>query len=534
MSRSHTRQPSHETEVVEPLPRISSAGSPPRTTTGATTGYILTTTAASREIPRSVPHTGPRTGPVGLSWTPRTPYPRGFGSPSLQARHCSMDSLASTAQPHYSIFPRDIDSSRSATHQQSTFRNPRAHSLMTDSTNTLSPAGLRTTSRQPGQSQIREEGDLHQPEESGLPHSKRFGGDSIVKPEESRVVTSPGVFGPTPAPAGMPIRSRRPRDMPYLLGSASHGTQEQRCSDSTNHQLAFMPLSSPNPEQDLPGRMTPIRDNVRGSSRLPEDDLGHFTTTDADYSPLPTPGIGDSISPGSGFQDEHVQPSQQTAEPALIQIDSHDLSSPFNPGNNSGSNESFVSASPVSTPGLDVTDLQDGLSSISDSNTTSTDLSEYSDPEDISSKKDLAPGSVVTDSLMTDLITCLLLGWLYSSIVLNFPSLLEKFRKCPQRSHAGHASGNAGNRPLMESPRQANNGSIRGESEGESGREDDDQSKQPERNGLKVANSPTAPPRPLACPFHKKDPQRYSGLNDREKEYRNCSSGYWPDISRLK
>jgi len=38
----------------------------------------------------------------------------------------------------------------------------------------------------------------------------------------------------------------------------------------------------------------------------------------------------------------------------------------------------------------------------------------------------------------------------------------------------------------------------------------------------------------LACPYHKYDPQRYSELNIREKEYRGCSSCYLIDINRLK
>ncbi|RMZ80170.1 hypothetical protein DV737_g3084, partial [Chaetothyriales sp. CBS 132003] len=37
-----------------------------------------------------------------------------------------------------------------------------------------------------------------------------------------------------------------------------------------------------------------------------------------------------------------------------------------------------------------------------------------------------------------------------------------------------------------------------------------------------------------ACHFCKFDGQRYSERNRQEKQYRGCSSGYWPDISRLK
>ena len=37
-----------------------------------------------------------------------------------------------------------------------------------------------------------------------------------------------------------------------------------------------------------------------------------------------------------------------------------------------------------------------------------------------------------------------------------------------------------------------------------------------------------------ACPYCKHDRTKYSELNLLEKQYRGCSSGYWPDISRLK
>ena len=38
----------------------------------------------------------------------------------------------------------------------------------------------------------------------------------------------------------------------------------------------------------------------------------------------------------------------------------------------------------------------------------------------------------------------------------------------------------------------------------------------------------------FACPFCKYDKSKYSEQNVQEKQYRGCSSGYWPDISRLK
>ncbi|OQV07054.1 hypothetical protein CLAIMM_11543 [Cladophialophora immunda] len=42
------------------------------------------------------------------------------------------------------------------------------------------------------------------------------------------------------------------------------------------------------------------------------------------------------------------------------------------------------------------------------------------------------------------------------------------------------------------------------------------------------------PEKLFACPFSRFDKSRYSEQNTHEKHYRGCSSGYWPDISRLK
>lgn len=53
----------------------------------------------------------------------------------------------------------------------------------------------------------------------------------------------------------------------------------------------------------------------------------------------------------------------------------------------------------------------------------------------------------------------------------------------------------------------------------------------------KVKQDPDAlssPEKLYACPYCKFDKSRYSELNMQEKQYRGCSSGYWPDISRLK
>ncbi|KIX93518.1 uncharacterized protein Z520_10696 [Fonsecaea multimorphosa CBS 102226] len=47
-------------------------------------------------------------------------------------------------------------------------------------------------------------------------------------------------------------------------------------------------------------------------------------------------------------------------------------------------------------------------------------------------------------------------------------------------------------------------------------------------------DSVATPGKLFACPFCRFDKSRYSEQNTQEKHYRGCSSGYWPDISRLK
>ena len=62
--------------------------------------------------------------------------------------------------------------------------------------------------------------------------------------------------------------------------------------------------------------------------------------------------------------------------------------------------------------------------------------------------------------------------------------------------------------------------------------DDDTERRRPKRQ--KPGSASPASPLLLACPFQKFDPERYSEINAQEKEHRGCSSGYWPDIARLK
>ncbi|RMD41703.1 hypothetical protein DV735_g3466, partial [Chaetothyriales sp. CBS 134920] len=104
------------------------------------------------------------------------------------------------------------------------------------------------------------------------------------------------------------------------------------------------------------------------------------------------------------------------------------------------------------------------------------------------------------------------------------------------RQHAGKrkASGRSSylsgspTTPSVRSPLQ--NASRRPEGEGnEDG--DEEGTSTPKRPRL---GTETNGEKLYACHFCKFDSQRYSGLNTQEMQYRHCSSGYWPDISRLK
>ncbi|KAJ9609780.1 hypothetical protein H2200_006108 [Cladophialophora chaetospira] len=64
--------------------------------------------------------------------------------------------------------------------------------------------------------------------------------------------------------------------------------------------------------------------------------------------------------------------------------------------------------------------------------------------------------------------------------------------------------------------------------------EDDDVSGGSPKKIKQDPDAPQTPEKLFACPFCKYDKSKYSEQNVHEKQYRGCSSGYWPDISRLK
>lgn len=240
-----------------------------------------------------------------------------------------------------------------------------------------------------------------------------------------------------------------------------------------------------------------------------------------------------TICKGDISHGENAGHSKQRATPALSKMDalSNDISTSLSL---SISTECSASASPVIRPGLDISDQQHDMRTPSMSSTTSTgprDVSLLDDapPEDVH-----GPTSVALDLLRRQLTTCLLACLLWNSVSFDVQNLAETIRKCAQTSCPGQAPRRAGKRRLTECSSQSNSSSERRESGDESDHGGEDASGRRRRKNRRLDNSPSRSPTPLACPFYKMDPIRYSGLNASEKEYRKCSSGYWPDISRLK
>ena len=106
------------------------------------------------------------------------------------------------------------------------------------------------------------------------------------------------------------------------------------------------------------------------------------------------------------------------------------------------------------------------------------------------------------------------------------------------RSHAGKrkasgkartTSSNSTGRPVRSSLKPASR------TDPDSLVEDDEDEESGTPKKIKQDPEDTSTPGKLyACHFCKHDCSRYSDRNNSEKQYRGCSSGFWPDISRLK
>ena len=68
----------------------------------------------------------------------------------------------------------------------------------------------------------------------------------------------------------------------------------------------------------------------------------------------------------------------------------------------------------------------------------------------------------------------------------------------------------------------------------DSAEEDEDEGSGTPKKLKQDPENAISPGKLYACHFCKYDSSRYSERNNSEKQYRGCSSGYWPDISRLK
>jgi hypothetical protein len=335
-------------------------------------------------------------------------------------------------------------------------------------------------------------------------------------------------------PASAPIFSERARDAYNSLDANSCGNQDQQSLDSDHSQLSSMSAYSPDPRRDSPSVLNSIEDTGRDSPGPPKDFVSQFIVDDSDCPAMRRPQSADMIHSRVTMkntpQDELVGPPQVSAEPVRIRMESGSSNS----GNEHSTEECSASQSPLPEMALHMNELEDALSSVSTSNMSSAEVTEATDSENPSSEDEHGQMNFPAGRLKRHLTARLVAGWLYDSIVIEFHNLANNFQTCPRGSDTGQAGRIANERSLMDSPRQSNNNSSGAETGDGSDQERDDQSRRPGQGIQRVDDSSTGSPRLLACPFHKMNPIRYSGLNEREKEYRKCSSGYWPDIPRLK
>ncbi|KAK5055979.1 hypothetical protein LTR84_012529 [Exophiala bonariae] len=105
------------------------------------------------------------------------------------------------------------------------------------------------------------------------------------------------------------------------------------------------------------------------------------------------------------------------------------------------------------------------------------------------------------------------------------------------RSHATKRKAAGGQASISPSNSTGSNQKSSPNRSPSGGPNEDDEDEAGAGTPKKVKQDPDAlssPEKLYACPYCKFDKSRYSELNMQEKQYRGCSSGYWPDISRLK
>jgi hypothetical protein len=371
--------------------------------------------------------------------------------------------------------------------------------------------------------------------QTDLPQPKHLSADIVSKHKEyHQASASRRSANKIQDHASAPILSERARDASGSLDASSCRNRDQQSLDSDHSQLLCMSVYPPDSRRNSSSVLNSIEDTDRDSLGPLKDFVSQSVVDDSDCPATRRPQSADvihsRITMKNTPQDELAGPPQVSAEPVRIRMESGS----FNSGNEHSTEECSASQSPLPEMALQMNELEDALSSVSTSNMSSAEVIEATDSENPSSEDEHGQMNFPAGRLKRHLTARLVAGWLCDSIVIEFHNLANNFQTCPQGSDTGQAGRVANERSSMDSPRQSNNNSSGAETGDGSDQERDDQSRRPGREIQRVDDSSTGSPRLLACPFHKMNPIRYSGLNEREKEYRKCSSGYWPEISRLK
>jgi hypothetical protein len=372
-------------------------------------------------------------------------------------------------------------------------------------------------------------------EQADLPRPKHPGADIVSKHKEyHQASASRRSTNKIQGYAITPILSERARDALDSLDASSCGNRDQQSLDSDHSQLLSMSVCPPGSRRNSPSVLNSIEDTDRDSLGPPKDFVGQFIVDNSDCPAMRRSQsanmIHSRIAMKNMLRDDLVRPPQVSVEPVRIPMESGS----FNSRNEHSTEEYSASQSTPAEVELQMNELEDALSSVSTSNMSSVEVTETTDSENPSSEDEHDQMEFPAGRLKRHLTARLVASWLCDSIVIEFHNLANNFQRCSQGSDTGQAGRIASKRSLIGSPHQSNNNSSGAETGDESDQKRDDQSRRPRRKIQKVHDSSTSSPRLLACPFHKMNPIRYSGLNEREKEYRTCSSGYWPGISRLK
>jgi hypothetical protein len=520
--RSHTRRSSPEPPLFEPGSRIPSDQPPPR----PADGYRWTIPANSNSIPRLMTE-----------------------SSSLTRASSSLIPGSSALTPAPSVLEafEAVGGSLPAAYRLCYSTPPGRSNLVTDAARALSgntdPCGYNSRGEQSSLEKNEypaRPGGPSSPESNptscGMPFNRDSGPSlhasntiddtvprSIANQEAGAWPLFPDRHEGYPVPSALESTSGRPNDCRYITNV---------------HNLE--PASVPGPLPPVPRyprrTLSPIDRSDQDLLIFPRNDNGHSNDVpDLCAATGPQRGglIMSSGCEGDTWRDENVEHVRQGATAAPTQMDtlSNDISSALSLSSGISNTAYSASVSPMIRPGLNLDGQQQhNMRTLSISSTAPTRLSDVSFLDDASPKDVPGPMSAMLDSLRKWLTTCLLARLLWNSLSFDVHNLGKAVRKCPHTSRSEQPPRDTGKRPLTEPSPQSDSSSW----PEESGDESDHQGhRRRKKKNQRLDDSPSRSLPLLACPFHKMDPIRYSGLNAVEKEYRICSSGYWPDISRL-